>query len=149
MITNDEIKEYGLDYILHYSGTWYKWGGGGPSGFDCSGLAGEFLQACGKIPRNADMTAQEIWNKFSPLSSVPNPYRGCLVLYHAADDVNRVIHVEICLNEFQSLGASGGGSKTLTIEDAIAQNAFVKVRPIRSRGNIKGFVDPFLQSMGG
>jgi hypothetical protein len=42
-----------------------------------------------------------------------------------------------------SLGASGGGSRTVTVSDAIRSNAFIKLRPFRSRDGVAGFVDPF------
>ena len=44
-----------------------------------------------------------------------------------------------------NIGASGGGSKTITVQDAIRHNAFIKPRPWRSRKYVKGFVDPFDQ----
>jgi hypothetical protein len=55
-----------------------------------------------------------------------------------------VVHVEICLSEELSIGASGGGSKTKTIKDAIKQNAFIKIRPIHSRKNVWGYVNPYM-----
>jgi hypothetical protein len=48
-----------------------------------------------------------------------------------------------------SIGASGGGAKTLTERDAIRDNAFVKVRPINGPGARTGFLgykDPFAES---
>ena len=57
--------------------------------------------------------------------------------------VKRIVHVEICLNENLALGASGGGSKTKTVQDAIKHNAFIKIRAIESRSGIAGYIDPF------
>ncbi|GAG51579.1 unnamed protein product, partial [marine sediment metagenome] len=56
---------------------------------------------------------------------------------------DRIIHVEIMLNQWQCIGASGGGSKTLTEQDAIRDNAFIKVRFAASRRGIHGYIDPF------
>lgn len=53
------------------------------------------------------------------------------------------MHVEMCVDSARALGASGGGSGTVTKEDAIKHNAFIKMRPFKSRANIYGFVDPF------
>jgi len=133
------IKELSIYYIMQYTGKWYKWGGDDSSGFDCSGLAIEYLKCAGLVERKFDATAAMLKKLFIPVTS---PYRGCLVFWKNSND--KIIHVEIMINETHSLGASGGGSKTLTIEDAIRDNAFVKIRPINTRQGIAGFVDPFL-----
>ena len=53
--------------------------------------------------------------------------------------------VEMALNDTVSLGASGGGGKTATEADAISQDAYVKIRPIRGRSqDVIAIVDPFL-----
>lgn len=148
MITNTDARNIGLMYIMTFAGKWYKWGGNNPLGFDCSGLAVEYLKAVGYMPRKGDITAQGIWDKFSPTCEVPNPYGGCLVLYRSLIWPDKIVHVEICLNEYQAIGASGGGSATLTVEDAIRDNAFIKVRPIKSRAGIRGYIDPFLYYKG-
>ena len=125
----------------HYLGTWYKWGGDDASGFDCSGFICELLQSVGKIGRKEDLTAGGLFVRFK-LARVNKPELGCLVFYGL--DEQHITHVEFCLDEKHSIGASGGGSHCLTIEDAIQLNAFIKVRPIQSRFDIVGFVNPFL-----
>jgi len=50
--------------------------------------------------------------------------------------------VEVAINKYQTIGASGGGSKTRMVQDAIRQNAFIKRRPIPSVPNLV-FIDPF------
>jgi hypothetical protein len=52
--------------------------------------------------------------------------------------------VEVCIDESFTIGSSGGGSKTLTVADAIRDHAFIKVRPIFRGRHITGFCDPFL-----
>ncbi len=131
--------ETSLWYISHYIGTFYKWGGDDPSAFDCSGICVEYLKSAGILARDADHTAQGLWNMFPKIET---PFRGCLVYYWNSDK-SKIIHVEIMLNDKQSLGASGGGSKTLTEADAIRQNAFVKVNNIYTRNNLAGFNDPW------
>lgn len=138
------IREKAIKYLWAFVQTWYSWGGDDPSGIDCSGLICEILQALGLIPRSgpgSDLTAQGIWDKFRD-KIVEKPYEGCLVFYYGSDP-NIAIHIEMCIDDESSIGASGGGSKTITKEDAIRDNAFVKMRPIRSRDNIKGFIDLF------
>lgn len=132
-------RELALDYAWRFVGTFYSWGGDDPSGFDCSGFMVEVLKAVGKLPRSGDWTAAGLYERFESLS-VSEPGEGCLVFWHSGD---KIVHVEMCVDSERSLGASGGGSKTRTKEDAIAHNAFIKMRPIKSRANIYGFVDPF------
>jgi len=136
------IRQFAIDYAMRFIGDWYQWGGSSPDGFDCSGFACEVLQAVGKIHRKEDLTAQEIWERFA-LQRVPSPYAGCFVFYTSASDPSRVIHIELCINEVLSVGASGGGSNTLTKADAIRDQAFIKVRPFGMRANIAGYIDVF------
>ena len=137
-----DLRELALKYAFSFIGTFYKWGGDDPSGFDCSGFTQEVLQAFGLIGRREDLTAERQRDRFLRFR-VDNPYKCCLVFWHAPNNSNRIIHVEFCIDSKHSIGASGGGSKTLTVADAVKQNAFIKIRPFRSRRYLWGFVDPF------
>jgi cell wall-associated NlpC family hydrolase len=120
----------------------YVWGGDDPiRGFDCSGFVIEVLQSVGVLPFPGDWTAQGLWEHFKA-ARTETPSAGCLVLWRPAG-VDRATHVELCLNDELSIGASGGGSATRTAADAATQNAYVRIRPFRGRGIIKGYVDPF------
>lgn len=129
-------------YAKKFIGKWYKWGGDDPSGFDCSGLAIECLKAVGKLPRKFDTTAAGLQNMYKD-KTVETASAGCLVFWTSSS--GKIIHVEICLDEFLAVGASGGGSKTRTVDDAIRHNAFIKVRPMKSRARIHSIVNPFLK----
>jgi len=120
-----------------YLGSWYKWGGDDPSGFDCSGLVIEILKSVGILPRRYDARAEQLSYKFK---RVNRPYLGCLVFYGSP-----ITHVEFCLDKKLSIGASGGGRKTLEIKDAIRDNAFIKIRPIIRDASTLKYVDPFLE----
>ena len=120
----------------------YLWGGDDPlKGFDCSGFCIEVLKSVGILPRKGDWTAQMLWDKFKTCE-VSGPYEGCLVFWTNSAG-NKVIHIEYAIDSKLCIGASGGGSRTIDKEAAIDQNAYVKVRPWNSRGNIKGFIDPY------
>lgn len=117
----------------------YIWGGDDPiKGFDCSGFCIEILKSVGALLRQGDWTAQGLFEFYKNYEkSYPNP--GYLVFW------GRLVktHVEFCLDENYSIGASGGGSKTTTEVEAINQNAYIKIRPIDSRIGNKYYVDPF------
>lgn len=133
-------REVATKLAWSFIGKPYLWGGDDPiAGFDCSGLCVEILKSVGILPRDGDWTAQMLWNKFEDRKQ-SIPHEGCLVFWHNGD---RVIHVEYAINGELCIGASGGGSKTLSEQDAIDQNAYIKIRPWKSRSNIKGFLDPF------
>lgn len=130
-----------LKIAWEFLGRPYRWGGDDPmSGFDCSGLVVECLKSVGLLPRAGDWTAQGLRTRFAD-REVQGPFSGCLVFWLLPS--GKAMHVEICLNDELAIGASGGGSKTITNQDAINQNAYIKVRPIASRGGNKVFVDPF------
>lgn len=128
-----------VEYMKRFIGTFYSWGGDDPSGFDCSGLAVEGCKSVGVMSRGnaVDYTAHGMMLLYYEYK-VFRPYAGCLAFN--LNEEGHAIHVEVCINDFQTVGASGGGSNTKTREDAIKHNAFVKIRPIR--GTV--FVDPLL-----
>jgi len=143
-------RKMALDIAWRLYGTPYRWGGDDPmKGYDCSGLIIEVLQSVGILPRAGDWTAGTLWDHFHALR-VEVPCDGCLVFWGTRDGGTRPIHVELCLNDELAIGASGGGSQVKTEQDAVDANAFVKVRPFRSRAYLIGFVDPFrIEGAGG
>jgi cell wall-associated NlpC family hydrolase len=140
MINERAARKLVLRIAFHYLGTFYIWGGDDPSAFDCSGFAIECLKSVGVLPRSGDWTANGLSGRFVGVVE-PNP--GDLVMWANAEQT-RFIHVEICIGRGLSIGASGGGSKTKTIKDAIKQNAFIKVRPIDSRPGPKAYFNPYI-----
>lgn len=137
IMTNRELAR---DIAFHFLGKPYIWGGDDPmAGFDCSGFMIELLQSVGALPRKFDTTAAGLYQM---LPHVSGPGLGHLVFWG-----NPIIHVEFCLGDKLAIGASGGGSGTITVGDAIRQNAYIKIRPFRSRPRIYGFADPFLNGV--
>lgn len=118
----------------------YRWGGDDPiTGFDCSGLVVEILKSVGVLPREGDWTAAGLHNRFKDKGTVLEPDSGCLVFWGN----DRITHVEYCIGNGLTIGASGGGSATTSDSAAAAQNAYVKVRPIRKPYSY--VVDPFYE----
>jgi cell wall-associated NlpC family hydrolase len=136
---NEEKRKIATRIAWASVGVPYQWGGDDfLRGFDCSGFVIELLKSVGILPRTGDWTAEQLSNKFM---QVDNPVEGCLVFWQ---NNNKIIHVEYCLNEELAIGASGGGSKTNSLNDAINQNAYIKIRPMFTRPGIAKYVDPFL-----
>jgi len=143
-----------VDYAMCFVGTWYSWGGDDPAGFDCSHFVWEVLKAIGRDPSKDDSTwAQRLFNQFqnntfikTPEAIADSPRAGYLMFCRQKSD-GKIFHVELCVDEKRTVGASGGGSKTVTKEDAIRDNAFIKMRPIEGRWNRAKvelvFVDPW------
>lgn len=132
--------ETGLNYILRFVGSPYKWGGDDPmAGFDCSGLALEFLKATAILLQESYDTNAQGLRVLLNRQKVSKPIAGALVFYGKT----RATHVAICLDESLMIEAGGGNSTTEDLDDAIVQNAYVRVRPINRRADILGYADPF------
>lgn len=115
------------DYALQHVGLPYIWGGDDPIiGFDCSGLVQELLASMGRAPA-VDQTAQGLFNLGWPDC---DPKLGAVAFYGSAQ---KITHVALCLDETTIVEAGGGGSKTITAQDAAKQNAYVRLRPVFRR----------------
>ncbi|MBU8871393.1 MAG: C40 family peptidase [Gemmatimonadales bacterium] len=128
-------REMFLGIAWQFLGKFYSWGGDDPSGFDCSGLVIECAKSVGILPRRGDYRAEDLCVRWGHLIvKRPEIRPGDVVFFGRG---GKVSHVEICAltQPDLSIGASGGGSKTKTREDAIRDNAFIKVRPIWGRGS--------------
>ena len=135
----DQKRLSAAKHIYQFLNIPYIWGGAGVDGFDCSGLILEILQSLGTLSRNVDMTADHMYQLFKNKPS--EALAGCLVFWFNAS--GKAIHVEMLINPFSVIGASGGGSKTTSLKKAIKHNAFVKMNPIGYRGSNYKIVNPF------
>lgn len=136
------LRNIATDIAMRHLGLSYIWGGDDPIyGYDCSGFCIEILKSVGILPRDGDWTANSLWILLKD-EYATTPYRGCLVFW-SNKDMSRVIHVEFCIGYGLCIGASGGGSQTKNSKDAAKQNAYIKIRPYKTRKHIWGYVDPF------
>jgi len=144
MIMNPEDKrKLALVYAFSFVGTFYKWGGDDPSGFDCSGYIIEILKSVGILPRRFDTTANGLYRKFQN-NKLDKPKPGALIFWPKTSKPNEAGHIELAIDAWHTLGASGGGSKTLTEADAIRDNAYIKMRPIKRNRNVLAILEPFI-----
>ncbi len=105
------------------------------SGYDCSGLAQEFLKAFGSHPEyKIDHTAQMLHNHFSKDGRENFFDVGALAFYGPSKTA--INHVAILINDNFIVEAGGGGSRTNSVQDAMAQDAFVRIRPLRFRKDL-------------
>lgn len=130
------IDEKFYDYALQFVGTPYKWGGDDFSGFDCSGFVIEILQAAGKFPHGRDTTSQGLFLYYrnKGCQMWPMPKYGRLAFY--GKDINHIIHVAFILDSNYVIEAGGGNRNTKTVDDAITDNAYVRVRPFDYRRDL-------------
>jgi hypothetical protein len=52
--------------------------------------------------------------------------------------------VMMMIDKDHVIGAAGGGSATTSMESAIRQNAFIKIRPLSYRKGMRVILDPFV-----
>jgi hypothetical protein len=133
-MTDEQRTGIFLRIAWSYLGTPYTWGGDNPDSVDCSGLVIACGKAVGYFPRKFDTTADGLWRDC--LAKRPEEVRpGDLVFWQNRSE--RMTHVGILIDPTPELyiGAEGGGSWATNPMVAMARNAFVKVRPVRSRGS--------------
>jgi len=86
------------------------------------------------------LNANSLFKRFHNGNEEKIAYSGCLVFWFKK---YLAIHVEMLVDNFHVVGASGGGKNVRTIEDASRFDAFVKMRPLNYRGNKYKIIDPF------
>lgn len=140
MMNNESAIFWFIQTALSFQNTPYRWGGDGPTGIDCSGLVVECLLSCGELPHGTDLTANDLWHRYRH-AEVDEPNEGCLAFW--LNPAGEAYHVAICLDPYVCLTADGGGSTTLTSQDATRRGAFVKIRPNDYRRPKPKFVNIF------
>lgn len=115
---------------MSFLGKPYVWGGDDPlRGFDCSGFILELMQSTGIFPPNYDNNAQGLHDYFEK-QGIPKTVGAFGRLVFFGGSVTKITHIAFCLDQYRFIDFGGGGSKTKTIGDAIAQNAYCRIRHI-------------------
>lgn len=137
----DDLRDAALFVYESFLNAPYLWGGDGLEGVDCSGLVLEGLKAVGLAPRERDFTAEGILRRLFadlPQAHIESELRRGMLVFWAKPD-GGIRHVEIvwatwALNGGRllvlTLGASGGGSRTVDRAEAKRTDARVKIRRI-------------------
>lgn len=131
-----------IDYAMTFVGTPYIWGGDEPLvGFDCSGFVQEVLSSIGADPPG-DQTSQTLYNHFAHDGLIiDKPMQGSVVFFGRGEDM--VTHVALCIDSHRMIEAGGGNRQCKNRQDAITYNAFVRVRPIKSRRDLVAIINPY------
>ena len=102
-------RERMVEYALSFLGVPYFWGGDDFSAFDCSGLCIEAAKSIGLLPHQYDNNANGLWERFKvgERHEVGEDAQPGDFVFWFKDDW--AMHIELALNETQTIGASGGG----------------------------------------
>ena len=133
-----------IDIAKRFIGLPYIWGGDDPMrGYDCSGFVIEVLKSIGKLPVNGDWTAQSLYKLLKEDWGTSDMGKEGTIVFWASK--GSIYHIEICLDDVRSIGASGGNSKNTNIEVSIQTNGYVKIRSYLERkgGSELFFIHPF------
>ena len=137
----DDLRDAMMYVYQSFLNEPYLWGGAGLDGIDCSGLALEGLKAVGLAPREQDFTAGGLLNdlfKDLPRVHLESELRRGMLVFWANPD-GSIRHVEIVWATWAlaggrqlvlTIGASGGGSRTMDRAEAKRTDARVKIRRI-------------------
>ena len=151
LIIMNHKRARAVEYIQRFIGLPYFYGGDDPmQGFDCSGLIHEVLQAVGEERRGFDSTANGLYEQHKD-RIITTGYHGCLIFYFRKENSQSfpsrkgmAIHVGMMIDNNFMVHAGGGGSTTRSPEDAIRQNAYVRMDSFLYRPEPHIFCDPFM-----
>lgn len=136
-------------YALSYIGKPYIFGGqNGIVGFDCSGLVVELMRSCGQLGNGVDLSAQGLFDHFERGKStyISCPRFGSLVFF--GESKSKITHVGFCLDRYRMVEAGGGHPTTVNVEEAIKDNAFIRVRPVNMRSDLQAILMPTYNTIG-
>lgn len=133
-----------LDWILaaalQFLGKPYLWSGQGPNGYDCSGLVREVLAPTMVLPKD-DLNSQGMHDWLLKTGAHIGSLESGALAFYGADD-HSITHVALLLSPDIIIEAAGGDHTTTSVEQAIKQNAFVKLRNINYRKDLVSVLMP-------
>lgn len=131
-----------IDYCMAHVGLPYRWGGDDPIlGYDCSGFAQEFLYAFGAHPSpGVDLTANALHKMLKANGATAEILVGSLAFYGRSLDA--ITHVAVVISPSLIFEFGGGGSRTIDLNAATAQNAYGRIRPLRRRADLLAVLFP-------
>lgn len=146
-MTKKEILKLMIEKLLLMP---YIWGGYSPiltnnselkqeTGLDCSGGVQILMESVGLDPKG-DQTANAYFQFFAAHDdcvSVLEPEFGDLVFFGSDD---RVTHVAMAMNKNLMFEFGGGGSKTKTVNDAVRDQAYGRIRLIANRRDLYAII---------
>ncbi len=122
----DETKtrESMVENALSFRGTAYYWGGDDSFFLDCSGFIIEIDKSVGLLPHIYDNNADGLWQRFRVGLREPDEETqpGDHVFYFDDDYAS---HIELAINSFQVIGASGGGRPQFDLYDEMKKDNFL------------------------
>lgn len=128
-----------IRYAESFLGCYYRFGGKVPAtGLDCSGLACEVLRGFGMLGFREELSAQELYNKFS---TCPKAIDAGALLFFGADR-NSIVHVSIASSQYSMIESAGGDNTVLTEDLALKMDARVRRRGIHSRIDLFSCIMP-------
>jgi len=121
----------------------YIWAGDDPIyGYDCSGDIVEVLQSVGKLSHGSDATANDLYLKYKPAIDREAAEAGCLVFWFKG---SQATHVEMMVNDWQTIGASGGGRPQFSLYNETRKCDFLmSIYGKYSRDELKNLENTFL-----
>ena len=130
MIVRDTIARL----ARRFDGVPYLYAANGPLAFDCSGFACFLLQVAGIIPEKQDLTADQLSRMFEETT---NPQPGDLAVYGTKE---KAVHIMVFFGPGKTvMGASGGDSRTTTLQAALHARARVHWVPVDYRRDFLGY----------
>jgi cell wall-associated NlpC family hydrolase len=133
------------EYAKQFVGKPYIWGGKClVQGSDCSGLVCELLKAAGVFKSHENYGSQDLYNALYMKSKVNVRGPGALAFY--GTNISSIEHVAYMLDGQFVIEAGGGDHTTTSEEQAIAQNAMIRVRLINHRPDLLITLLPLYQA---